>query len=87
MCWWCLCCLDFLWFEFEEKDPNSYYMEIVKNRSIDSAKQLNPPLTENEKKDLLKIMDNVSSKAREIIISNCVDSGAGTGISLVQMDQ
>ena len=75
-CFLCFDCFDF------EEDPYSYYMRVVKNRSIDNAKQLHPPLTYDEKKNLMKILYDVPPKAREIITSNCIDSGAGTGIHL-----
>ena len=60
--------------------PQTYYIDCVQNKSIDSAKQLYPPLTENEKKYLMSIVHILQPKAQEVVISNCVDSGAGTGI-------
>jgi MinD superfamily P-loop ATPase len=88
MCWCLSCCCDCSFeFEYEVEDAIRYYGEVVQKKSIDNAKQLHPPLTEDEKENLMKIMSRLPPQAQDVVRSNCVDSGAGTGISLVQMHQ
>lgn len=64
----------------ERIHPQTYYIDCVQNKSIDSAKQLYPPLTEDEKNNLMNMFHKLQPKAQEVVISNCIDSGAGTGI-------
>ena len=88
MCWCLSCCCDCS-FEFEDEieDPIGYYGKVVQKKSIDNAKQLHPPLTEEEKENLMKIMYRLPLQAQDIVRSNCVDNGAGTGISLMHMNR
>ena len=65
----------------DEFDPFEIYLQIVRNKTLDSTKKLVPLPTYQERQLLLHISDFLSEKAQDIIYSTCVDNGAGIGIS------
>tara|TARA_B100001989_G_C24536829_1_gene464936 strand:+ start:936 stop:1163 length:228 start_codon:yes stop_codon:yes gene_type:complete len=64
----------------KKSDPFDIYIEIVKNKKLDSLKTLIPTPTSEEKKLLLQIYDHLPHNAQNIIYYTCIDNGAGTGI-------
>lgn len=62
-------------------DPFDLYIEIVKNKRLDSLQSLVPTPTKEEEEVLLKIYDSLPHNAQLIIYNTCIDNGAGTGIS------
>lgn len=61
-------------------DPFDIYIEIVKNKRLDSLQSLYPPPTKEEEDILLKIYNSLPHNAQLIIYNTCIDNGAGIGI-------